>query len=107
EPVETARAEFEATVAAACAADAWLKEHPVTVQWWGGQFASGRCPAGADLTGRLLGAHATAHGGPEPAVVGAPYGSDLRLLTAAGIPTVQYGPGLGYGHCPDERVPLA
>ncbi|WP_432827349.1 hypothetical protein [Dactylosporangium sp. CA-092794] len=40
------------------------------------------------------------------AVRGAPYGSDLRLLTAAGIPAVRYGPGVGYGHRPDERVSL-
>ena len=106
EPVEQARAEFAATVAEACAGDPWLKEHPVTVEWWGGQFASGRCPEGSDLAHRVVATHAAAHG-PAPSVVGAPYGSDLRLLTAAGIPTVQYGPGVGYGHCPDERVSLA
>jgi acetylornithine deacetylase len=97
EPVEQARRQFEEAVASVD--DPWLAEHPVIVEWWGGQFASGRCPAGTDLVARLLKAH------PVPAeVVGAPYGSDLRLLTAAGIPTVQFGPGEGYGHCPDERV---
>ena len=107
EPVEQARAAFEQTVAEACAGDPWLKEHPVTVEWWGGQFASGRCPDGTDLVRRVLDAHTGTHGGPAPAVVGAPYGSDLRLLTnIGGIPTVQYGPGVGYGHCPDERVSI-
>ncbi|GAA2590892.1 ArgE/DapE family deacylase [Dactylosporangium fulvum] len=106
EPVDEARAAFERTVAEACAADPWLKEHPVTVEWWGGQFASGRCPDGSDMVQRVIAAHGGAFTA-EPAVVGAPYGSDLRLLTAAGIPTVQYGPGVGYGHCPDERVSLA
>ncbi|GAA3278869.1 ArgE/DapE family deacylase [Dactylosporangium vinaceum] len=105
EPVEQARAEFEATVAQACAADPWLKEHPVTVEWWGGQFASGRCPDGTDLVQRVVRTH-TATGGAAPAVVGAPYGSDLRLLTGRGVPAVQFGPGVGYGHCPDERVSL-
>ena len=33
---------LEAAVAHACAADPWLRDHPVTVEWWGGQFASGR-----------------------------------------------------------------
>lgn len=108
EPVERARAEFERTVAEACAADPWLKEHPVTVEWWGGQFASGRCPDGTDLVRRVLDAHTATHGGERPAVVGAPYGSDLRLLTnLAAIPTVQYGPGVGYGHCPDEKVSIS
>ncbi|MEV0565062.1 ArgE/DapE family deacylase [Dactylosporangium sp. NPDC050588] len=111
EPVDEARAAFERTVAEACAADPWLKEHPVTVEWWGGQFASGRCPSGTDLVRRVLDAHTSTHAGSpfaaEPAVVGAPYGSDLRLLTnIGGIPAVQYGPGVGYGHCPDEKVSI-
>ena len=39
---------------------------------------------------------------------GAPYGSDLRLLTAAGVPTVHYGPGdVRKAHAPDESVPVA
>ena len=40
---------------------------------------------------------------------GAPYGSDLRLLTGVGgIPTLHYGPGdAALAHAPDESVPLA
>jgi acetylornithine deacetylase len=112
EPVADARRVFEEAVAAACATDPWLTEHPVTVEWWGGRFESGRCPADSDLIPRLLAAHAaSASGAPgdrAPEVVGAPYGSDLRLLVGlGGIPTVQYGPGEGFGHCPDERVSIA
>ncbi|GIJ50907.1 acetylornithine deacetylase [Virgisporangium aliadipatigenens] len=104
EPVPAARAAFEAAVADACAADPWLAAHPVTVEWWGGQFASGRCPAASDLVPRVL----AAHGSPTPAVYGATYGSDLRLLAGAGVPTVQYGPGqVRWAHAPDERVPVA
>jgi acetylornithine deacetylase len=100
EPVADARAALEDAVAAVCAADPWLASHPVTVQWWGGQFASGRCH---DST--FVDRVAAAAG--NPAVAGAPYGSDLRLLAAAGIPTLQYGPGEPrYAHAPDERVPL-
>lgn len=36
-----ARAALERAVAAACAADPWLRDHPATVSWSGGQFASG------------------------------------------------------------------
>lgn len=107
EPVADVRAELEAAVAAACAADPWLAEHPVTVEWWGGQFASGRLPAGSGLVERVAGAHvAVTGGGPAPAVWGAPYGSDLRLLTGkGGIPTVQYGPGdASLAHGPHEHV---
>jgi len=107
EPVETARAELEAAVAAACADDPWLREHPVTVQWWGGQFASGRLPESSDLPDLVSRAHAKAGGGPQQ-VWGAPFGSDLRLLIGlGGIPTLHYGPGdTVLAHAPDESVPI-
>ena len=42
--------------------------------------------------------------GPER---GGPYGSDLRLYTGAGIPTLHYGPGSPReAHGPDESVPI-
>jgi acetylornithine deacetylase len=95
EPVDAARREFERCVAEVDGA--------VRVEWWGGQFASGRCPSDSDLVARVQAAH-----GRPSSVYGAPYGSDLRLLTAAGIPTVQYGPGSpALAHTPEERVPIA
>jgi acetylornithine deacetylase len=107
ETVDEARADLEAAVADACAGDPWLREHPVQVEWWGGQFASGRIPAGSDLVERVQRAHQGAGGGAHE-VYGAPYGSDLRLLAGAGIPTVQYGPGDGHvAHGPDEWVAVA
>ena len=46
--------------------------------------------------------------GTSPEIYGAPYGSDLRLLTKAGIPTVQYGPGdVTNAHSANEFVDLA
>jgi acetylornithine deacetylase len=108
EPVEAARAALEAAVAEASAADPWLRRHPATVEWWGGQFASGRLAAGSDLGERVGAAHAVASGAGTPERWGAPYGSDLRLLAGAGIPTLHYGPGDAVlAHAPDERVPLA
>ncbi|HEU5085183.1 MAG TPA: ArgE/DapE family deacylase [Acidimicrobiales bacterium] len=107
EDVADARADLEAAIADACASDPWLREHPVEVEWWGGQFASGRLPAGSDLVDRVQRAHGAAGGG-ELDVYGAPYGSDLRLLTGlGGIPTVQYGPGdVRLAHGPHESVPV-
>lgn len=106
EPVEQARQALERAVAEVCADDPWLREHPVEVTWWGGQFASGRLPADSDLVARVARAHEAAGGGPQD-TWGGPYGSDLRLLTAAGVPTVHYGPGdSALAHAADERVPV-
>jgi acetylornithine deacetylase len=107
EPVATARAAFEATVADACSSDRWLRDHPVEVEWWGGQFASGRLTPNSDLLRRVRNAHRSVTGRPVRAVWGATYGSDLRLMAAAGIPTLHYGPGdAQLAHGPDERVPV-
>jgi acetylornithine deacetylase len=106
-----ARSALEVAVARASQGNAWLREHPVGIEWWGGQFASGRLRPGSDLLERMRDAHAVAGGrdARQPAVWGAPYGSDLRLLTGlGGIPTLHYGPGdAGLAHGPNESVPLA
>lgn len=109
EPVEDARRALEEAVADASAGDPWLRDHPVTVEWWGGQFTSGALAADSDLVDRVARAHRVATGGTvDPDVYGAPYGSDLRLLTGlGGIPTLQYGPGdAQLAHGPFESVPL-
>jgi len=106
EPVADARAALEAAVAAACEHDPWLRAHPVQVAWYGGQFASGGAAVDRSLPDRVAAAarDAAAH---QPDVWAAPYGSDLRLLDDAGIPTVQFGPGdVRHAHAPDEHVPI-
>lgn len=102
-----ARSTLEDTIAAVCAADAWLCDHPVTVSWPGGQFASGRFPVGHPLLDVVRTAAVDAGAAAAPPVAGAPYGSDLRLLAAAGIPTLHVGPGdVRLAHAADERVPI-
>lgn len=107
ESIPAAKAEFEAAIAQACAADPWLSERPVRVSWPGGMFASGRLPEGHRLLAETQDAAAAA-GTPRPTAVGAPYGTDLRLYAAAGVPTLQYGPGdIRYAHAHDEHVAIA
>jgi acetylornithine deacetylase len=102
-----ARAQFERRIAEACAGDPWLREHPATVEWTGGQFASGRLPSGHPLGAIVREAYADATGGEKPRERGAPYGSDLRLYAAKGVPTLQFGPGdVTYAHGPFEHVVL-
>jgi acetylornithine deacetylase len=102
ESPERARRDLEEAVGRACDADPWLALHPVTVEWWGGQFAPARTTDAAFVAAVMD----AARGGAGQWA--APYGSDLRLLTAAGIPTVQYGPGdVDLAHAPGEHVPLS
>jgi acetylornithine deacetylase len=106
EPVEAARRQLAEAVAQACAEDPWLRDHPAEVEWWGGQFAPGRTPGDHAVTAAVHRAHA-AVAGRAAASWGAPYGSDLRLLVAEGVPTVHYGPGdVTLAHGPDESVPV-
>lgn len=100
-----AAAAFEAAVADVD--DPWLREHPVEVSWPGGRFAAGSLPDDHPF-GPEVASAVVAAGGADPAFVGAPYGSDLRQYAAAGIPTVQYGPGhIEQAHAVDECVPIA
>ena len=107
ESLVAARTTFETAVTRACDDDAWLSEHPVRVEWPGGAFASGRLPEGHPLLDQVRSAVADVTG-TAPAVRGGPYGSDLRQYAAAGIPTLQYGPGQArHAHALDEHVRLA
>ncbi len=107
ETVQQARAQLETVVAETCAADPWLRDHPVEVTWWGGQFASGRTDPAHPITSIVAEEHRGFLGN-DPEVYGGPYGSDLRLLTGiGGIPTVHYGPGVPTSaHTPDEYTPV-
>ena len=108
EPASATQRDLEAAVAAACRTVPWLREHPAQVEWWGGRFESGRLSADSDLLARVGAAHRAVGGRPQ-AVWGAPYGSDLRLMTGiGGVPTLHYGPGdVALAHGPNESVPVA
>lgn len=100
-----ARAAFEQAVAEV--AHPWLRDNPPVVTWPGGQFASGRLPAGHELLDEVGRAVADTTGA-RPPESAAPYGSDLRLYAAGGIPTLHYGPGdVRFAHAPREQVRLS
>lgn len=106
EPVEEARRQFEEAVVEICADDPWLRDHPAEVEWSGGQFASGQLSPEQPLLDIVRNAHSQIAGW-EASVQGAPYGSDLRLLQQADIPTLHYGPGnVRDAHAPNESVPI-
>ncbi|MDQ6876067.1 MAG: ArgE/DapE family deacylase [Actinomycetota bacterium] len=107
EDVAAARRELSEAVARACAADPWLSDHPAEVEFFGGQFQPGQVGPDSPLVRLVSAAHERVAGAPA-AVLGAPYGSDLRLFTRAGVPAVCYGAGAAnQAHAPDEHVALA
>jgi len=72
------------------------------IAWTGGAFHPGETDPGHPWVRRVLEA-AVVDG--DPRVVGVPYGTDLRLFTARGIPTVLCGTGgIERAHAVDERV---
>lgn len=102
-----AKAALQHAISEACEKDAWLKNHPVTVTWPGGQFASGRIDAAHPLVQETIDAIAATED--RTAELGAaPYGSDLRLYAGMGaIPTLHYGPGdVRLAHGPHEQVDI-
>ena len=107
EPVAAARQSLEQTLTAAAAEDAWLRDHPPEVDWWGGQFA----PCATDIDDPVVTIVQTALRtltGYDAPIQGVTYGSDLRLLTGeGGIPAVLFGPGdVRQAHQVDEFVPI-
>jgi len=102
-----AEADLRAAVDAACAADPFLRDHPVGLEITGGRFSSSRVPADHPLPISVAAA-AEATLGRRPDLLGEPYGADMRLLVNEGAtPTVIFGPGdVRFAHSADEHVPL-
>jgi acetylornithine deacetylase len=102
-----AEAELRACVAEACAADEFLRDHPVDVEITGARFGSARVPADHPLPVGLAAAAESATGR-RPARLGAPYGADMRLFVSVGdTPCVIFGPGdVRVAHSADEHVPI-
>ena len=80
---------------------------PPTLRFTGGQFAPGETPADHPFVG-LVAAAAAAELGAPPPLAGVPYGADMRLFCARGIPCAMFGtPGIELAHAVDERVAVA
>jgi acetylornithine deacetylase len=107
EDIGAARRLLAETVARAAQADPWLREHPPTLEWWGGQFEPAAIPVDHPIVQTVSEAFrgVTGH---APVLEGMTYGADMRLLANEGdTPTVLFGPGdVRNAHRPDEFVPL-
>ena len=103
-----AEAELRAAVAAACAADDFLRDHPATIEITGGRFGSARVAADHPLVVGLADAVESVIGR-APALVAEPYGADMQMfINVGGTPCVIFGPGnVKVAHSADEHVPIA
>ncbi|MEO6208005.1 MAG: ArgE/DapE family deacylase [Candidatus Limnocylindrales bacterium] len=102
-----AEGELRACIASACDADAFLRDHPATVEITGGRFGSARVPSDHPLPVGLA-ATVEAVTGRRPALLGEPYGADMQMFVNVGrTPCVMFGPGdVRVAHSADEQVPL-
>jgi acetylornithine deacetylase len=74
------------------------------VEWTGGQFAPGATPPDDPWVANVAAAVQAERRAPAR-MTGVPYGADMRLYCARGIPAVMVGtPGLELAHAVDERV---
>lgn len=105
---DEAEAELRRVVAAAAAGHSFLAANPPRVSVWGGRFDSAALPTDHPLPTSLR-ASASRATGDAPALIGVPYGADMRLCINHGnTPTVMYGPGhVRLAHAADEYVPIA
>jgi acetylornithine deacetylase len=103
-----AEAELRSCIQAACATDDFLRDHPATVEISGGRFGSARVPSDHPLPVGLA-QTIEAVTGRRPALLGEPYGADMRLFVNVGAtPCVIFGPGnVNVAHGADEHVSLA
>jgi acetylornithine deacetylase len=76
----------------------------VELTWTGGMFAPAETPHDAPIA-RLVASCTAAELDREARFAGVPWGADMRLWCAAGVPTVMVGTnGIELAHAVDERV---
>ena len=84
-----AEAELRAAIAAACAADPFLRDHPATIEITGGRFGSARVASDHPLPVGLA-ETVEAVTGRRPALLGEPYGADMQMFVNVGATAVRH-----------------
>jgi len=108
ETIDDMQRQAEELIARVASESRWLRDHPPTVEWFGGQFAAAEVPADHPLTQTVARAHRVATGA-DVEISGITGGTDARLFTEiAQIPAVVYGPwDNALAHMTDEYIELS
>jgi acetylornithine deacetylase len=96
------KAELEELFRSFAPDDAWLREHPPTVEWLV-DADCGETPSDAAV---VVATHAAALAAGAPSrLEGVTAHTDMGLVIDSGIPSINFGPGhMGVAHQPDEHV---
>jgi acetylornithine deacetylase len=88
--------------------DPWLKEHPVSVEWFGAQWLPGSINTDHPLM-NLLSKNFEQVTGKKPIIEASPWGTDGGLLSQAGdTPSIVFGPGVtAVAHYPNEYIEIS
>jgi len=107
ESVSNARMAFSEHLKEVSASDSWLKENPPILEWFEGQFESGKTDVDHAIINNLEMAYKEVNNS-SAKIEGVTYGSDLRLFTNhADIPSVLFGPGdVRLAHSANEYVKI-
>jgi acetylornithine deacetylase len=106
ESIQAVKEQFEKQVREAAQLDSWLVEHPPQVELVG-YVEPVEISSKAPIARALIGSYEKVTRS-KAEIIGAPAGSDMRLLVKYGdVPTVWFGPGsFRMAHAPDESVPI-
>jgi acetylornithine deacetylase len=107
ESISNARMAFSEHLKEVSASDSWLKENPPILEWFEGQFESGKTDVDHAIINNLEMAYKEVNNS-SAKIEGVTYGSDLRLFTNhADIPSVLFGPGdVRLAHSANEYVKI-
>jgi acetylornithine deacetylase len=108
ESMDAVRNELIAAVEEVNHEDAWLKEHPALVEFFGGQWIPNQVSENHPFT-QLIKQEFNSVFNSDPVVEASPWGTDAGILGQAGnIPALVIGPGTTrLAHYPDEYIEIA
>ncbi len=104
---ELESAKFELKQALEKIEDSWLREHPVTLEWFGARWLPGEVAVDHPLIG-IIGDHYRSMTGQELTIEASPWGTDGGLLHEVGnTPSIVFGPGeTALAHFSNEYIEI-